>query len=98
MIPAPRRRRQGDRVRGYLIRGSVGASGRRTCAVGAAALRSLSTLGPRALRMAIQTAMIVSTTYDVQGRRGRQDRAAARGTTRPAPTTAHGILCALMSL
>src|SRR5256885_16835810 len=42
--------------------------------------------------------MIVSTTFDVQGRRGREDKGVVRGIAVRAPTIWHGILCGLISI
>ncbi len=48
--------------------------------------------------MAIQSALIVSTTYDVQGRRIREYKGVVRGITVRAPTIAQGILGGLKSI
>src|SRR2546425_10892635 len=48
--------------------------------------------------MAIQTSIIVSTTFDVQGRRIREYKGAVRGITVRAPTIAQGILGGLKSI
>src|SRR5256885_13717894 len=50
------------------------------------------------LRMAISPSMIVSTTFDVQGRRVREDRGVVRGITVRAPTISQGILGGLKSI
>jgi uncharacterized protein YbjQ (UPF0145 family) len=48
--------------------------------------------------MAMQGSMIVSTTYDVQGRRIRDYKGIVRGITVRAPTIAQGILGGLKSI
>src|SRR3989449_7649113 len=48
--------------------------------------------------MAIQTSIIVSTTFDVQGRRIREYKGVVRGITVRAPTIAQGILGGLKSI
>jgi len=48
--------------------------------------------------MAIQPALVVSTTYDVQGRRIREYKGVVRGITVRAPTIAQGILGGLKSI
>src|SRR5256885_13019196 len=48
--------------------------------------------------MAIQTSIIVSTTFDVQGRRIREYRGVVRGITVRAPTISQGILGGLKSI
>src|SRR3989440_7686865 len=50
------------------------------------------------LRMAISPSMIVSTTFDVQGRRVREYRGVVRGITVRAPTISQGILGGLKSI
>src|SRR5438128_10870672 len=48
--------------------------------------------------MAIQTSIIVSTTFDVQGRRIREYKGVVRGITVRAPTISQGILGGLKSI
>lgn len=48
--------------------------------------------------MAMQSPMIVSTTFDVQGRRIREYKGVVRGITVRAPTIAQGILGGLKSI
>jgi len=48
--------------------------------------------------MAIQSGMIVSTTFDVQGRRVREYKGVVRGLTVRAPTIAQGIFGGLKSI
>src|SRR5438128_10992610 len=48
--------------------------------------------------MAIQSSILVSTTFDVQGRRIREYRGVVRGITVRAPTIAQGILGGLKSI
>src|SRR5690348_13635126 len=50
------------------------------------------------VRMAIQSQIIVSTTFDVQGRRIREYKGVVRGITVRAPTIAQGILGGLKSI
>src|SRR5438034_11455441 len=48
--------------------------------------------------MAIQSSILVSTTFDVQGRRIREYKGVVRGITVRAPTIAQGILGGLKSI
>src|SRR5439155_5655481 len=67
-----------------------------TCTTGGQARRAHTSRREEA--MAIQSALVVSTTYDVQGRRIREYKGVVRGITVRAPTIAQGILGGLKSI